>query len=160
MFSLLATLAHWKLNPRVWRTWYLESCAAAGGKAPEDIEPFLPWNLSEDCASLGSSRLGRTAPADSLDGRAGNTSTVGCASSSSGLGRHRPTGRQRRPNTTGKRNTQSRCTCGRPSSLLPGGRGTAVEADCRTPACQRSYPALPEMGGVKPFSSRHLKDRC
>jgi hypothetical protein len=47
MFSLLATLAHWKLNPRRWLTWYLESCAAAGGKAPENIEPFLPWNLSE-----------------------------------------------------------------------------------------------------------------
>ena len=42
MFSLLATLAHWKLNPRRWLTWYLESCAAAGGKAPEDIQPFLP----------------------------------------------------------------------------------------------------------------------
>jgi transposase len=48
MFSLLATLAHWKLNPRRWLTWYLESCAAAGGKAPENIEPFLPWNLSND----------------------------------------------------------------------------------------------------------------
>lgn len=48
MFSLLATLAHWKLNPRRWLTWYLGSCAAAGGKAPEDIEPFLPWNLSDE----------------------------------------------------------------------------------------------------------------
>jgi transposase len=48
MFSLLATLTHWKLNPRRWLTWYMESCAAAGGKAPEDIEPFLPWNLSEE----------------------------------------------------------------------------------------------------------------
>jgi transposase len=48
MFSLLATLAHWKLNPRRWLTWYLESCAAAGGKAPDDIEPFLPWNLSPE----------------------------------------------------------------------------------------------------------------
>jgi transposase len=48
MFSLLATLAHWKLNPRRWLTWYLESCAAAGGKAPEDIQPFLPWNLSDE----------------------------------------------------------------------------------------------------------------
>jgi len=48
MFSLLATLAHWKVNPRRWLTWYLESCAAAGGKAPEDIQPFLPWNLSAD----------------------------------------------------------------------------------------------------------------
>jgi transposase len=48
MFSLLATLAHWKINPRLWLTWYLESCAAAGGKAPEDIQQFLPWNLSPE----------------------------------------------------------------------------------------------------------------
>jgi transposase len=48
MFSLLATLAHWNVNPRLWLRWYLESCAAAGGKAPEDIEPFLPWNLSTE----------------------------------------------------------------------------------------------------------------
>jgi transposase len=48
MFSLLATLAHGGLNPRRWLTWYLESCAAAGGKAPEDIQPFLPWNLSDE----------------------------------------------------------------------------------------------------------------
>jgi transposase len=48
MFSLLATLAHWKLNPRRWLTWYLASCAEAGGRAPEDIQPFLPWNLSDE----------------------------------------------------------------------------------------------------------------
>lgn len=47
-FSLFATLAHWKLNPRLWLTWYLESCAAAGGKAPENIQTFLPWNLSAE----------------------------------------------------------------------------------------------------------------
>jgi hypothetical protein len=53
MFSLFATLAHWKLNPRLWLAWYLESCAAAGGRAPEDIRPFLPWNLSAArCAAL------------------------------------------------------------------------------------------------------------
>jgi transposase len=48
MFSLLATLAHWKLNPRLWLTWYLENCATAGGRAPEDIRPFLPWNLTAE----------------------------------------------------------------------------------------------------------------
>jgi transposase len=48
MFSIFATLVHWKINPRLWLTWYLESCAAAGGKAPEDIQPFLPWNLSDE----------------------------------------------------------------------------------------------------------------
>jgi len=45
MFSLFATLAHWKTNPRLWLLWYLESCAAAGGQTPADIQPFLPWNL-------------------------------------------------------------------------------------------------------------------
>jgi transposase len=48
LFSILATLELWGLNPRVWLQWYLEGCAEAGGKVPSDIEPFLPWNLSED----------------------------------------------------------------------------------------------------------------
>jgi len=48
MFSILATLKLWKINPRLWLSWYLESCAAAGGKAPSDIDPFLPWNLSDE----------------------------------------------------------------------------------------------------------------
>jgi len=53
-FSILATLALWKLNPRKWLTWYFEHCAAAGGRVPTDIQPFLPWNLSaEKRKSLG-----------------------------------------------------------------------------------------------------------
>ncbi len=48
MFSLFATLVRWKINPRRWLTWYFENCAAAGGKAPEDIQSFLPWNLSDE----------------------------------------------------------------------------------------------------------------
>jgi transposase len=47
LFSILATLPLWQINPRLWFTWYLQSCAEAGGQAPTDIEPFLPWNLSE-----------------------------------------------------------------------------------------------------------------
>ena len=63
MFSLLATLAHWKINPRQWLLWYLESCAAAGGKAPNDIEPFLPWNLSDERrAELGDRTELQSAP--------------------------------------------------------------------------------------------------
>lgn len=46
LFSLFATLQLWKLNPRRWLMWYLQSCAEAGGQAPADITPFLPWNLS------------------------------------------------------------------------------------------------------------------
>ncbi len=45
MFSIMATLSLWKLNPRKWLTWYFEQCAAAGGQVPPDIDAFLPWNL-------------------------------------------------------------------------------------------------------------------
>jgi transposase len=48
MFSIIATLKLWKINPRLWLLWYLESCAAEGGKVPSDIQPFLPWNLSDE----------------------------------------------------------------------------------------------------------------
>lgn len=48
LFSILATLKLWQINPRLWLTWYLQSCAEAGSQVPNDIEPFLPWNLSED----------------------------------------------------------------------------------------------------------------
>jgi transposase len=48
LFSILATLNLWQINPRLWLNWYLQSCAEAGSQAPTDIEPFLPWNLSED----------------------------------------------------------------------------------------------------------------
>ncbi len=46
MFSIVATLKQWKINPRRWLLWYLESCAAAGSRVPQDIERFLPWNLT------------------------------------------------------------------------------------------------------------------
>jgi transposase len=47
LFSLLATLKLWQINPRLWLNWYLQSCAEAGGQVPNTIEPFLPWNLPE-----------------------------------------------------------------------------------------------------------------
>ena len=48
LFSLFATLQMGKINPRHWLKWYFDACAAAGGKVPSDIQPFLPWNLSEE----------------------------------------------------------------------------------------------------------------
>ena len=48
LFSIFATLSMWKLNPRKWPTWYFEHCAVAGGKVPDNIQLFLPWNLSEE----------------------------------------------------------------------------------------------------------------
>jgi transposase len=46
MFSIVATLKKHRLNPRKWLTAYLQACAQAGGKAPEDVDNWLPWNLS------------------------------------------------------------------------------------------------------------------
>lgn len=48
MFSIVATLKQWNINPRRWLSWYLESCAAAGSRVPKDIERFLPWNLTTE----------------------------------------------------------------------------------------------------------------
>ena len=48
MFSLLSSVKKWKLSTRKWLTKYLEACAQAGGKAPDDLEKHLPWNLSKE----------------------------------------------------------------------------------------------------------------
>lgn len=47
LFSVFATLQKWNINPRTWLRWFLDACANARGSAPSDIQPFLPWNLSE-----------------------------------------------------------------------------------------------------------------
>ena len=46
LFSLLATLQRWQINPRAWLRWYLGGCASAGGQAPASVAAYLPWNLS------------------------------------------------------------------------------------------------------------------
>jgi transposase len=46
LFTVLATLQRWSINPRTWLRWYLEACASAGGKAPTSVAAYLPWNLS------------------------------------------------------------------------------------------------------------------
>jgi transposase len=48
LFSLFATLKLHEINPRQWLTAYLEACAAAGGKVPENASDFLPWNMSDE----------------------------------------------------------------------------------------------------------------
>jgi transposase len=35
-----------RLNIRTWLTWYLNCCAENGGRAPSDITPFMPWEMS------------------------------------------------------------------------------------------------------------------
>jgi len=48
LFSLFATVQRCGLNPRLWLTSYLESCAAAGGKVPQDTSPFIPWQMTAE----------------------------------------------------------------------------------------------------------------
>ena len=47
LFAILQTLALWGINPRRWLTFYLHACAENGGKAPQSIDPFLPWSMDE-----------------------------------------------------------------------------------------------------------------
>ena len=47
LFSLFHTLQRWRINPRTWLTEYLNACAVAGGRVPEDFARFLPWNRRE-----------------------------------------------------------------------------------------------------------------
>jgi len=63
LFSILATLKLWQINPRLWLNWYLQSCAEAGSQAPTDVEPFLPWNLSQDLRA----KLCMTSPEQKTD---------------------------------------------------------------------------------------------
>ncbi len=64
MFSMVATLKRWDLNPRRWLAWYLQSCAAAGGKPPAEIESFLPWNLPAQRRQELASRPGSASQPD------------------------------------------------------------------------------------------------
>ena len=45
-FTLLATLRQHGLCPRKYFQAYLEACARAGGRAPANLEEFLPWKWS------------------------------------------------------------------------------------------------------------------
>ncbi len=47
LYSILQTLVMWGINPRHWLTAYLSACANNGGKAPQEIDSFLPWCMDE-----------------------------------------------------------------------------------------------------------------
>lgn len=47
MFSIFETLEVWKINQLEWLSDYFRACALAGGKPPEDIDAYLPWNIKE-----------------------------------------------------------------------------------------------------------------
>jgi transposase len=68
LFSVFATLQKWNINPRTWLRWFLDACANAGGKAPSDIQAFLPWNMSETHRQTMSQPIPVTRQGDTLDG--------------------------------------------------------------------------------------------
>jgi transposase len=68
MFSLLMTMKLWQINPRTWLTDYLNACAAAGNRAPPDLQPYLPWSMS----SLRLAQMCR-APCENAPTRAAKT---------------------------------------------------------------------------------------
>jgi len=47
LFTIFQTLLKNNIDPQKWLLAYFEACAENGGRAPEDIDAFLPWNLSE-----------------------------------------------------------------------------------------------------------------
>ena len=48
LFSLFETLKKNNVEVLAYMTEYLEACAQAGGKPPEDLSPFLPWNRNKE----------------------------------------------------------------------------------------------------------------
>jgi len=47
MFSIFQTMGLWKFNRSHWLKSYLIACAENHGKAPEDLSPFLPWEMDK-----------------------------------------------------------------------------------------------------------------
>ena len=48
IFSIFQTLLLNNINPISFLSEYLMACAHSGGKPPDDISSFLPWNISEE----------------------------------------------------------------------------------------------------------------
>ena len=48
LFTILQTLLRNNVNPKPWLRAYFHRCAQNGGRVPDNVEEFLPWNLSED----------------------------------------------------------------------------------------------------------------
>jgi transposase len=47
-FSIFQTLLKNDIDPKKWLTAYLDACAHAGGKAPDNVDAFLPWHMTDE----------------------------------------------------------------------------------------------------------------
>jgi transposase len=58
--TLVQTLVLHRIDPRTYLRAYLDACALNGSKAPESLEPWLPWNfIDPEAAGGGLRRQGR-----------------------------------------------------------------------------------------------------
>ena len=64
LLSISATLQKWEIHPRTWLRWYLDQCEKSGGKVPEDVGRFLPWNVSDERLA----KLRKAIPVDRSEG--------------------------------------------------------------------------------------------
>ncbi|MEA3508232.1 MAG: IS66 family transposase [Synergistota bacterium] len=48
LFTIFQTLLLNHINPKLFLLAYFDTCAHNGGKAPENPDEFLPWNLSDE----------------------------------------------------------------------------------------------------------------
>ena len=47
-FTIFQTLLKNSIDPKKWFFAYFEACAENGGRPPENLDEFMPWNLSEE----------------------------------------------------------------------------------------------------------------
>jgi transposase len=47
LFTIFETLKLWEVNVHTWLLAYLQECAMLGGNAPDQIDKFLPWFMTD-----------------------------------------------------------------------------------------------------------------
>ncbi len=48
LLTVVKTIVLWGLNPDHWLHAYLTACAENQGKAPKDLSPYIPWQMTPD----------------------------------------------------------------------------------------------------------------
>ena len=48
LFTIFQTLLLNNIDPQKYLSAYFQACAENGGRPPETVDQFLPWNLSQD----------------------------------------------------------------------------------------------------------------
>jgi len=48
LFTIFSTIKLHGINPQTWLLGYLQECVYCGGKAPPNIDKFLPWKMSDE----------------------------------------------------------------------------------------------------------------